>query len=90
MVKWLKLILILGLIGILLLLTAGRYNMRFVVRPDLNRDGCVDMMDFGVFVNHYGSEKGDKEYNRKYDFNKDGVIDGRDENVLLGFYGVGC
>lgn len=56
----------------------------FVVKPDINRNGCVDMGDFGVLANCF------VEYEKRCDLNSDGVINERDIDVFKGFYGVGC
>lgn len=69
---------------------AYRHYLVFVVKPDLNNDGCVDMMDFAYLANHINSKCGEEEYKFNMDFNKDCKIDDKDVDIWGGFYEIGC
>ena len=43
--------------------------------PDFNGNGKVDLPDFLLFVNHFGTSRGEVGYDAKYDLDSDGVID---------------
>ena len=43
--------------------------------PDFNGNGKVDLPDFLLFVNHFGTSRGEAGYDAKYDLDSDGVID---------------
>lgn len=61
-----------------------------VTIPDFNKDGCVDMVDFGIFANHYGCTRGQTCYSYEFDLDSDGFIDDKDQVILNGLYGIGC
>ncbi len=42
--------------------------------PDFDGDGVVGIPDFLLFVNHFGSSRGDGTYDAKYDLDGNGVI----------------
>ena len=42
--------------------------------PDFNGDGIVNIADLVLFVNFYGTSRGDTGYDAKYDLNSDGEI----------------
>ena len=46
--------------------------------PDFNSDGTVNVADFLLFVEVFGSSRGDSTFDPKYDLNDDGVIDSSD------------
>ena len=62
-----------------------------VTIPDFNNDGCVDMVDFSYFANHYGCSKGQTCYSYIYDLNGDGIVDMGDfVGPFTDNYGAGC
>lgn len=50
---------------------------------DLNFDGIVDMEDYFIFAQSYGTKRDELHYNPLADFNSDGIIDFEDLKVLL-------
>ncbi|NLI39719.1 MAG: S8 family serine peptidase [Caldisericales bacterium] len=50
---------------------------------DLNFDGIVDIEDYFIFAQSYGSRRDELHYNPLADFNSDGIIDFEDLKVLL-------
>jgi hypothetical protein len=63
--------------------TGGAAVFQFtILQGDLNRDGRVDITDFGAF------QAALEVYNPAADFNADGVIDEIDEDVLLAGFGA--
>ena len=42
--------------------------------PDFDGDGVVGIPDFLLFVNHFGTSRGDAGYDAKYDLDENGVI----------------
>ena len=72
--------------------TAGVYG---TVSPapsaagDANNDNSVDVLDFGVLVNAYGSKVSDPaaSYDPTADFNGDGTVDVLDFGLLVNSYG---
>ena len=58
-----------------------------LIPGDINGDNRVDVLDFGLMVNDYGSVKGDPNYDPCADFNNDGAIDVLDFGDLVNNYG---
>ncbi|MEA2036998.1 MAG: S8 family serine peptidase [Nanoarchaeota archaeon] len=54
---------------------------------DLNSDGIVDGTDLTSFLNAFGSNSQNPDYNQKSDFNDDGIIDGTDLTTFLSDFG---
>lgn len=54
-----------------------------VKSPDMNKDGSVDLSDFGVFGNAFGTQTGDANYDPCCDYNDDGYVNLSD----LGYFG---
>ena len=56
---------------------------------DINGDNSVDVLDFGLLVNAYGSRASDPNsgYNAAVDLNGDGVVDVLDFGLLVNNYG---
>ena len=46
-----------------------------ISNADFNDDGVTDMKDYALFSDHYGSQRGDKNYSERFDLNGDGRID---------------
>ena len=42
--------------------------------PDFNGDGRVDLTDFLLFASQFGLDRGDEQYDAKYDLDEDGTI----------------
>lgn len=53
------------------------------ITGDLDGDGFVNYVDFGMFSSAWSSQDGDPNYNTDYDFNGDGYIDLTDLLFLL-------
>ena len=53
----------------------SRITDRSFLLCDLNKDNIVDRMDFGLFMNSYGSKQGDSNFDERNDFNQDMRID---------------
>ena len=45
-----------------------------VLTPDFNGDGRVDLSDFLLFASQFGLNRGDEQYDAKYDLDGDGTI----------------
>jgi hypothetical protein len=56
-----------------------------VVSPDMNADGTVDILDFGLFGNYYASGT-----DPRADFNGDGQLDSLDFSDFGNHYGHAC
>jgi hypothetical protein len=54
---------------------------------DVNEDNVINVFDFGLFGQSYGSECGDDNYNRNADFNLDCVINVFDFGIFGQNYG---
>jgi len=54
---------------------------------DVDGDGDVDMFDFGIFAQVYGSAAGDPDYDARCDFDNDGDIDMFDFGIFAQNYG---
>ncbi|GAB4515789.1 MAG: hypothetical protein Tsb0013_20340 [Phycisphaerales bacterium] len=58
---------------------------------DFDRDGDVDLGDFGIFGGAFGSFAGDPSYNAAADFDNDGDVDLGDFGIFGGEFGLtGC
>ena len=57
---------------------------------DANGDNLIDVLDFGVLVNAYGSTQADPTsgYDPQADFNRDGSVDALDFGVMVNNYGI--
>ena len=56
---------------------------------DANNDNSVDVLDFGILVNAYGTDSAQNNgYDPSADFNYDGVVDVLDFGLLVNEYGV--
>jgi subtilisin family serine protease len=53
----------------------SRITDRSFLLCDLNKDNVVDRLDFGLFMNSYGSKQGDSSFDERCDFNQDMRID---------------
>jgi hypothetical protein len=60
----------------------------FWSRGDVNRDGYIDDIDFGLFWDAYDSKPGDWNWNPDADFDKDGDVDSWDSYIVSGGYGL--
>ena len=56
---------------------------------DFNGDGRVGISDFLLFVNQFGSGRGDGTYQAKYDLDSDGVIGISDFLIFVDDFGTG-
>jgi hypothetical protein len=56
---------------------------------DANQDGRVNILDFSILSDAYGSQLGDSRYNWCADFNGDGFVDAQDFAILQAHYGEG-
>jgi len=56
---------------------------------DFNGDGRLDLSDFQMFEEGFGSVLGDPNYDSQMDLDGDGDIDFADLGVFLGYYGQG-
>jgi len=54
---------------------------------DVNGDGIIDTVDFGVFRQAFGGTYGDSKYNPSADFNQDGYVDTADFGVFRARFG---
>ncbi len=63
----------------------GRGRSADVV-ADFNGNGQVDVGDYTMFREAFGTYKGSSGYDVKYDMNKDDVIDYGDLGIFLGYY----
>ncbi len=59
----------------------------FPTRTDINLDGVVNILDFLLFVDAFGSSCGMLKYDRSMDYNRDGVIDIADFLVFAKDFG---
>ena len=69
----------------------GATNLAFALRGgDANHDNRVDVLDFGILVNAYGSLQSDPNsgYDATADFNCDGSVDVLDFGLLVNNYGT--
>jgi lysophospholipase L1-like esterase len=57
------------------------------IQGDINEDGRVDGTDLVKFGLHFGSQRGDTNWNVAADFNTDGRVDGLDLAVLAANFG---
>lgn len=57
------------------------------IQGDINEDGRVDGMDLVSFALHFGSQRGDANWDIAADFNNDGRVDGLDLAVLASNFG---
>ena len=57
------------------------------VQGDVNEDGRVDGVDLIRFALHFGSQRGDANWDIAADFNNDGRVDGLDLAVLASNFG---
>jgi len=55
---------------------------------DIDGDGDVDMFDFGIFAQAYGSIDGDPNYDARCDFDNDGDVDMFDFGIFAQNYGT--
>ena len=55
--------------------------------PDFNGNGTVDIDDFLLFVNHFGTSRGEAGYDAKYDLDSNGVIDISDFLIFVENFG---
>ena len=56
------------------------------VEGDLDNDGDVDIIDFGLLADHFGEIGGNKNYCG--DFNRDGALDAADQAIWQQFNGL--
>lgn len=63
-----------------------------IVTPigDWDKAGCVDMADFGFFVNNYGKTSLTIGWDPLYDLFLDDVVDMADFGYFVNSYGAGC
>ena len=54
---------------------------------DIDGDGDVDMFDFALFAQAYGTTVGDDDYEVRIDFDNDGAIDMFDFGIFAQNYG---
>lgn len=57
--------------------------------PDINGDGIVDSVDYGLFVVTFETTEGDSEYKPECDLNGDGIINIADLFIILDALGGG-
>jgi len=73
-------------------------SVAIVVRPpipiypayDVNQDGMVEMMDFFILADAFGSHPGDSNWNPAADVNKDGMVEMMDYKVVSDHFGETC
>ena len=56
--------------------------------PDFDGNGVVDVSDFLLFVNVFGSQRGQEKYEAKYDLDGDGVIAVSDFLIFIESFGM--
>ena len=54
---------------------------------DFNGNGIVDIPDFLLFADHFGSSRGDGTYDAKYDLDNNGVVGIPDFFIFVDFFG---
>ena len=54
---------------------------------DFDGNGTVDIPDFLLFVDHFGSSRGDGTYDAKYDLDSNGVVGIPDFLIFVDFFG---
>ncbi|MCE2434986.1 MAG: hypothetical protein J4F29_18995, partial [Candidatus Latescibacteria bacterium] len=54
---------------------------------DFDGNGTVDIPDFLLFVDHFGSSRGDGTYDAKYDLDNNGVVGISDFLIFVDFFG---
>ncbi len=54
---------------------------------DFDGNGIVDIPDFLLFVDHFGSSRGDGTYDAKYDLDSNGVVGISDFLIFVDFFG---
>ena len=55
--------------------------------PDFNENGIVDIPDFLLFVDHFGSRRGGERYEERYDLDGDGEISVSDFLIFVDHFG---
>ena len=55
--------------------------------PDFNGNGIVDIPDFLLFVDHFGTRRGDETYESRYDLDGDGEISVSDFLIFVDHFG---
>ena len=55
--------------------------------PDFDGNGVVDVSDFLLFVDAFGSQEGEEKYEAKYDLNSDGKIADEDFQIFVSSFG---
>ena len=71
----------------LILLSSTTSYANDACSADFNGDGKVDIVDFLLFTNHFGSTTGDTLYAEVYDIDSNGVIGISDFTVFVSHYG---
>ena len=56
--------------------------------PDFDSDGTVGIPDFLLFVNHFGTSRGDVGYDARYDLDGDGSIGIGDFLIFVDAFGT--
>lgn len=56
---------------------------------DCDNDGDIDIIDFGIFADSFGTKPGDPNYNPRKDFDNDGDVDIIDFGLFADNFGVG-
>jgi len=69
--------------------SAGSRPVRIEVfpNPDFNENGVIDTADFFVLMDNFGRQRGEPDFDLRYDLNGDGVVDWADLTVLKQSFG---
>ncbi len=55
--------------------------------PDFDQNGIVDLPDFLLFVEHFGTSRGDETYEDRFDLDSDGAIEFSDFLIFASNFG---
>ena len=70
-----------------MLLLSGSASAQTAADADFNGNGVVDISDFLQFVDAYGTQRGQANYDAKFDLSGNGVVDISDFLAFVDLYG---
>ena len=73
--------------GTILLWDMAPYITPQTPNPDFDGDGTVGILDFLIFVEHFGVSQGAMEYDARYDLDGDGTIGVSDFLIFVNAFG---